>query len=520
MCTTTVRDERGLSRVLFLLVATFLAACPGTESTEVRIDDAPVIAGSLTTSEFELQVIGRGFGLQRVSYNVATGDGVGGTNGLEVELIVGPTRRAVLAQSVIVSSPRILRARFELSEPLSPGRYGLALWANGEILAERFSIIQVGDDVDAGPVDGGPGEDDPDTGTGLDGGAPLDAETPDTAVVDGGPPDSGLGPFLVDARYRRAIQAPTTTTYPAGATLIVSLDHAALVATAKSRPQGEDLRVYQGTTPLTFQFADRFALETDNLELVVRLDRDVPVGGDPSAPLVLYYGNLEQSESVASDAAFVFVERFGDLVVPFDPDDTEDSWYEAGEWALCDFDRPTMGPIPVGFGTYCVADQGGAGLTRQTLATPRLRDVRVSIGRPLGTRYEMRFWLAGRMTDGPADILYLSHHSTNRDFALTTEFPADAYDGYPLETLSFIDVDGDRRTVSGWRLPSVQFLWWAPVILRFDPVIDRPSLHLRYISTAPNGTVESSVTIVDDWWVRLAMDPEPQVVLGAEEARP
>lgn len=509
---------------MFLAAATILTACPGTNTEPVTIERVNVTDGSLSGRQFELTVVGRGFGLQGLTYNVGTGQSTTHGEPLELELIVGPTPRQVLADSLTIESTRLLRGRFTLLSALEPGVYGVSLWSDGQLVATLEEAFQISSQSDGGMTRTEDANVSSDAGVDANTTAPDTALFPDDAEVrldadpaDAGFTDSGLGPFLGTAPRRRPIVHHPDAIWPAGATLVVPVDHLSLVRNGRSRADARDFRVYQGSTELQFQFADRLGLETTDLRLVIKLAQDIPAGGDPNAPLVLYYGNLVETDSHATDLTFVFAERFSTLLEPFDLSETEDSWYEAEDWLLCQFDRP--GQVALVDGSYCVGDRFGETNWRQTLSTPRLADVRDSANRPPGTRYEMQFWLAGRMTDGDADILYLSHFTNNRSFSSTRLFERTGFSGRALEELTFTDNDGSRRPVFGWRMPSDFPFWWDRVNLVFTPDFDRPSLHFRYVSTAPDGTFDSTFVAIDDWWIRLALDPDPVLSLGQEEVR-
>jgi hypothetical protein len=131
----------------------------------------------------------------------------------------------------------------------------------------------------------------------------------------------------------------------------------------------------------------------------------------------------------------------------------------------------------------------------------------------------MSVWQAGRTIDGPADILYFSYGADNDTFDDTVEPALAAYAGYvPNGTLTFQDTDGQDRTVNGWRHPPDVVEWWQRTTLRFTPTIDNPTLHWRYVSTNPNAS-NASASIIDDWWLRLAVEPDFTPVLGPVEAR-
>jgi hypothetical protein len=132
----------------------------------------------------------------------------------------------------------------------------------------------------------------------------------------------------------------------------------------------------------------------------------------------------------------------------------------------------------------------------------------------------MRVWLAGRTVDGDADILYFSHGPDNEQFDRTTEVPPAAWAGLgPTARLRFRDIDGDPRTVDGWRFPRDQIAWWREAVARFTVAeTGGRSLHFRHVST-DDDTSDASFAAIDDWTIRVALDPEPRVTLGPVEVR-
>lgn len=512
--------QRGAGPLLFLLTGA-LAGCPSTTGDPVRITNVEVV-GDASSTAFELEVEGRGFGFTRISFDVSEGTGTSSTVDLSLRIFRqnGGNARVFRRRALTIQSPRLMRADVRLDQPLVEGTYGVQLFEGMEQLAELPAAFEVGGD-------GPPGDAGVDAGEPGDAGAPDDAEVveagppdtgapPDAGFPDTGPPDTGVVvPFVGNYAYRRSVDVTSQVVAPAGATLVVPVPHATLVAEGKAEPDGRDLRIYQGTTPLDFQWSDRFAVGTDTLEIVARLARDVPVGGDPADPLTLYYGD-PAATNTPGDGVFEFVERFAAEVAP-QQQGNDDAWFSAAAWIHCNLDRPLEMILDPGTrGSYCALDRIN-GLARSTLATPRVRTMRNAPGANLV--YEMSMWLAGQTPDGNEDIVYFSYGADNETFEATQDVGLGSWRGFvPNGQLTFQDSDGQPRTVDGWRFPPDTIQWWQRAYARFVPVIDQPSLHFRNVST-DNDSIDVGPS-VDDWWVRLAVDPAPTIGLGPEEVRP
>ncbi len=483
-------------------------ACAQAEVATTQINDVELIEGSLSSFVIGLRIQGRGFlDLDQVRIFSELDD-------LEFR-----------AQVVVLESPNVLRARFTLTSPLPPGSYGVSIWRLGAVVSERNQVFTV-EVTDGGVLvaDGGVA----DSGdSGVSDPEPPDAGQQDAGQQDAGLPDTGLqndagvAVFPVDAQYRRWISVSSSVAIADATTVILSIDHRALVDAGKAQLSGDDLWVFQQDVALDYQFADRFALGTPDLKLIVRLAQPI-AAGTAAQELALYYGNPQVNTSQATDQVFEFSERFEDLVTP-NNQDPETSWRVANRWRDCTttraFDRPQPTPSATEAGAHCVHDDANDDFHRQTLATPRL-EIRGDGQRPPNTRYEMSFWLAGRMVDGERDILYLSHFTDNESFSSTLPVTMSEYSGYPVDaTLTFQDSDNQDRTVSGWRLPADQPRWWAPVRFFFVPSVDRPSMHFRYVSAVAGGNATDSFTVLDDLWIRLAPNPAPSLDVGPEEER-
>jgi hypothetical protein len=511
--------QRPTGWLLFLVAAAALG-CPSTSPSRVVISNVTVVGDSASTA-FELEIEGRGFGLTEVVYDVKSGTGTSSAADMSVRIVEpdGRNARVIGRRLIQVLSPRLLRVQVRLDTPLRPMEHGVELYAGETLVVEQNPAFRVAGDTptpDAG-VDGGVL---PDTGVpGPD--ADVDAGIPDTGISEdagppdtGLPPDSGLGPFMGGYRFRRPLVVDTPVEAPAGATLLVPVNHAVLVAGNQAKADGSDLMVRQGADPLAFQWSDRVAVGTDGLVMVVKLARAVPVGGDPADPLVLYYGD-PLGNNPPTDAVFQFVERFANAPAPV-AQGNDSAWWAPQDWYHCPWDRPQEN-TDVGYnGAVCVQDADGGASQRRTLSTPRAAGISNAPGANL--TYEMSLWLAGSSPDGNSDMFYFAYGPDNDTYQATTVLPPDAWRGYlPSGSLTFQEINGANRTVvGGWNLPPTQ-TWWQRATARFTPTVDRPSLHLRNVSNR-NGS--NAFIGVDDWWVRLAVEPEPQVSLGPEEARP
>lgn len=513
-----------LAMGLLFLASAGLFGCPSTTADPLRVLSVTVVGDSASTA-FELDIEGRGFGLSTINYDVAAGTGTSSTVdlGLRISRQNGANAQVFRRRSVIVQSPRLIRATIRLDQGLVPGIYRLELLRGQVTVAENPAAFEVLSDLPPsdGGVDGGPSPDTgmiPDAGpldAGPDGGSPdsgpgdvgVDAGPPDTGI-----PDSGLGPFVGNYGFRRSVNVGSTVLVPAGATLVIPVPHATLVAQMKSEADGRDLRVYQGTTPLDFQWADRFSVNTDALEIVVRVARDIPPGGAALDPIAVYYGDPNASNA-AGDGVFEFVERFDAPVTPIQPGD-DTAWFKADAWDHCNAAHGTDAPLANGDNqAYCAFDRSG-NLARSSLATPRQLQVRAAPGANL--IYEMNIWFAGQTPDTNEDLVYFSYGADNETFDQTLEVPPTSWRGFsPNNQVTFQDVNNQNRTVDGWNFTPNAVQWWQRSLLRFVPSVDQPSLHFRFIST--DNSSNAGVTVIDDWWIRVTVEPAPSITLGPEE---
>lgn len=515
--------QRGSAGILFLLSAS-LFGCPSTNGDGVRILAVEVV-GDTNNAEFDLEVQGRGFGLTNLVYDVSSGTGTSSTAELTARISQqnGGNARIFKKSAITVQSPQFLKVAVRLNEPLVQGIYRLELIEGMNTLAEETAAFEVAGDgkrpdagVDAGPpVDTGMGSPD----GGEDGGpgdtGPIDTGIGDAGPPDSGEPDSGLGPFVGNYAYRRSVEVTSTVQIPAGATLVVPLLHGTWIAEGKAETDGRDIRVYQGGTPLDFQWADANALGTDTLAVVVRVARAIPVGGMAGDALAVYYGD-PAATNVPGDGVFAFIERFEAPVSPINQGN-DGAWFKADNWVHCNAQNGVNQVLANGDNhSYCALDRSG-GLARSTLATPRQTQMSNAPGANL--IYEMSIWMAGQTPDGLEDLTYFSYGSDNETFQDTIDVPLANWQGLlPDGQLTFQDSDNQNRLVQGWRFTPAAIQWWQRTIARFVPSIDQPSLHFRHVSTDDDS--QAGAALIDDWWVRLAVEPKPVLVLGPEEVMP
>lgn len=511
--------KRSWAGLLFLASAG-LFGCPSTTADPIQILSVQVL-GDPASTEFELEVEGRGFGLHSVSYDLSSGTGTSSTVDLSIRISRqnGSDARIFRGAALTVQSPRLLKVALKLDQALVAGIYRLELMRELDVLAEEATAFEVMGDAppkDAGVDAGSPA----DTGVPNGDGGPLDTGAgdtgaPDTGPPDSGEPDSGLGPFVGNYAYRRSVNLTSGVEIPAGATIVVPVPHATLIAEAKAQPDGRDLRVYQGSTPLEFQWADTVALATDGLEIVARVARPIPVGGTPGDALALYYGD-PAATNTPGDGVFLFIERFEAPISPVSQGN-DTAWFKADNWVHCNGQHGIDAVLPNGDNhAYCALDRSG-GLARSTLATPRQTQMSPTPGANL--IYEMSLWMAGQTPDNLEDLTYFSYGADNETFPGTVELPPAAWQGLlPDGQLTFQDNNGQNRLVNGWRFTPGAIQWWQRTRARFVPTIDQPSLHFRFVST--DNSSNNGAVLIDDWWVRLAVQPEPVIVLGEEELMP
>ena len=473
--------------------------------TSVRIDSWAVSQGTLTQSTFSLLLIGRGFGLRGLSYDVNRGEGVGADR-FTVGLQSADGSAMAEAVSWVLLSPRRLEARFTLARPMAAGAYNVVIVDGGRVIAQASERLTTG--RPAGPV--------------LDGGGSLDATgvtapgpRPDAGVavdpdagLDAGVPDSGA--FAIDSPFRRPIMTDSPILWPASATIRVPVPHRDLVRSGESAADGADLVVLQGSSRLDMQFADIAALNTNALELIVRLRFDVRPGTDSG--LMLYSGNPAVAGTV-TDEVFAFVERF-DVDLDMTNND-QTAWHNAGYWYVFGNDRTAWQPRDE-VGSF-TADGHPYENEHQTLATYRMSNVRTDRATP-NTRYEMQLWLSGIMFD--SEIVALAQHHRNDEPALAMPFAPQEYVTAPPDILEGYVERGQTVRWRGWRLTGG---WdrYEQVRVMFEPRVDEPSIHLRHLSNGDprDNAPDHSEVFVDDWWVRLAVYPEPRIWLGPPEHR-
>lgn len=492
--------------VLFLLVA-----C--SQSTTPTVIER-VEGGRLETRpNLDFTVLGKGFGLSGLRIDLDDGTGNVAGEDLSLRLIgAGAFEVTVPSQNITLVSSRRMDVRVRLATPPPVGFYGLSLLEGEAIIAEARDVLELVDgetvadagvsDMGPAPVDAGP----PDLGP-RDTGVVADLGSPDTGL-----PDSGT-PFPAGYARRRALVYELAAPAPAGVTLRVPIPHAQLVAAGQVRADAGDLLVYQGARPLSYQWEDVRKVGTDELVMVVALAETLP-SGPSSGELRLYY-DQPMAANAPTDGIFAYSQRFDVPPSPIEGGNPA-AWFLADSWIPCRFDRSVDAVLPPGSpaGAICALDDIRANLVRQTMATP----VAALPPLPGGQVYEMRLWLAGRFVDGPRDVLYFSHGADNVSFDLTTEIPPSDWSGLvPSAPLTFTDIDDAPRSVLGWTFPPDRIQWWREAVGRFNPMrTGGRSLHLRYISTRDSDPPET-VAAVDDWTVRVALDPEPSIALGPEE---
>jgi hypothetical protein len=518
------------------LLLSALLGCPSTQRTPTAIDDVEADEGeaSLARTEFTLRVTGRGFGLHGLTFDVSNSQGQVAVPAMAFEIRRGSeVIRRIDGDGVRLASPRLLMVDVQLAQPLRTGYHDVALFEGEQQVADKVEAFFVPDtstvaydggvmDADINPKDSGspdvvipdggfpdadpgdvvPGDVDP--GDALPGdGPPIDTG------VDAGPIDSGLGPFAGNYGYRQLVTPNNGIEAPADVTIEIPVAHEELVTLGRSLAGGADLAVYQGPDRLDHQWSDQFAVGTNQLVIVARILRDIPAGGSTTDPLVLYYGDPGANLDV-TDGVFQFAARM--------VNDIPGAWFNANTWIHCNVDRPIEVILPQGTnGAYCAVDGSNNNPARATLGTTNVGAISNAPGANL--TYAMSFWLAGQTIDDTADIFYFAYGDQPDVFDTTLEPDISLWQGLlPNGTLTFTDNDNMPRTVNGWRFPPNTIQWWQRVSVRFVPMIDQPSLHFRYVSTNTN-TSNMSFTAVDDWWVRLALEPDFAAVLGPVETR-
>lgn len=506
--------------------ACLLAACPSTDPAPPRIERVNVIRFNASWTELELQILGHGFGPTSIQYDLSSGVGMATTQArMEIFDQAGLARIAVPREQLTVMSPREIDARVVLSSALQRGTYGVRLFS-GEgtkpiaelAVAFRAEATEPADpNPDAGAIvepangpDGGVLREDA-----LEGQDRVvvqpDAESSDLLAPDStSRPDSGLGAFVLDYRYRQKarITNASAAVIAAGPTFRVPIPHRTLVMAGRSRADGTDLALYLGVTSVDYAWDDPLKLNTDQLVMIARMPVAVPQGS-PDFPLVLYYGD-PNARVRPTDAVFAFTEHFAA--------DLPGGW-ATNNWTRCNRARPLDTATAPGMGrAYCAVDNMRQ-LSRHTLASPTLPSL-VST-RPANEIYEASFWIAGLMTSQTNDLVYFAHGpSATTNYQLTTVLAPNRYVEYPpnVAAFTFPEVPNNQpRTVPGWRLPAA-LQTWTRARARFVLTASNPSLQLRFIST-DNVANPATFVAITDLTVRVAAEPELGVVLDAVEAR-
>jgi hypothetical protein len=156
---------RGLLFLLALLPSA--PACLGTGATPVSIARVTPV-GDVASTRFALELRGRGFGLERVTYDLAGGTGTASVAALRARIVAAPRLRLDLPQRALqVSAPDRLVLTVALDAPLSPGIYGLQLFSGATTLASveaAFEVPSTRPDAGALAPDAGA---DPDSGAAM-----------------------------------------------------------------------------------------------------------------------------------------------------------------------------------------------------------------------------------------------------------------------------------------------------------------------------------------------------------------
>lgn len=510
------------------------AGCPSTSPSGVSISEVRV-GGDPTSNDYTLHILGRGFGLESFTYDLASQEGsVRPQCTIQIFDSVELVNVGVEGDEIQILSPFALDARVR-DRPLPPGVYGIRLFAGGStepaVIARELFRVGAGDDdggvpagdggapvdpadgavdgaVDGGPIvrpDGGPltGPD----GQVLPDAAPIDAGVPDTGV----PPDSGLGPFEGAFQFRQEVRVENLAAdvVPAGTTLRIPIDHALLAGSMRSKVDASDLALYYGATRLEHQWDDEHAVATNGLVMIARLPVDAPVGALTGAgSLILYYGDPNLTVP-RSNEVFEVVERF---------DANLGGAWAVNTWERCNYARPLQMQTAAGQGgAQCVEDDND-NPTRRTLGSPNYNNLVSTLAAT--QTYEVGLWIAARMESQSNDLLYFAYGPDSDVFANTTLIPAAAWTELPpnVAGFGFTETNGGQRLVEGWRFPAGAIQWWTRARAPFKPVFDGPSLHLRFISADGNDN-GATVVIIDDLQVRLAAQPELAVTLGDVDVR-
>ncbi len=502
----------GSSRSALVALSLFFAGCPSVTPTQAEITAAEVV-GDPSSSAYEVHVSGRGFAPTTLEYNLSSGTG-NGTAELVLEIFRSTDGRTTKSAHVDLVSTRELNAH--LTAALDPGTYGVRLMREGRTgkvaELETAFIIRAPGEVDE---DGGaPG--------GSDAGVPTDSEVlledgavvypdapvyPDAEPEDLGAPDSGLGDFIGNYRYRSEVRLTNLSAgeAPAGITFTVRVPHATLLAAGMSNADGTDLGLYYGTVQLPYAWDDYMKLGTDDLVMIAQLPELIPAGAERNRtiPLSLYFGD-PQAAVLPTDGIFTFAQRFN-TALPAD--------WTLRAYTHCSWDRSseTTTMIP---GAYCVYD--AVGEQRISLSSPRIAAIDALL--PPNQVYVLAFYLSGVM-NGANDLMYFSVDDNVAAYEQTIQLQANEWtENPPLNALTFEDInDFGLRTVFGWKLPAVRQPWTRSVA-RFRSPVEDPSLQVRFLSIDVLDQPATYVAI-DDYTVRLAMDVELTGILQPVELR-
>lgn len=498
------------------------------------------------SAQFVLLVEGRGFGVDQLAYSLDQSSGSTRPDSARLELFSGASfEHIVEREQLALLSPRQLEAQVVLSATLAPGIYGVRLKAEGgrsAVLETAFEVandtevirldsgvpdkdgggLDAGESADLSDINGadsGPSQDQglrdlgiADSGV-TDQGSP-DLGPPDLGAPDLGPADSGLGPFPMGFGFRQpfTLQNNSTDIAPPGVTVLLPIAHADKVAANQARADGLDFAVFdQAQNQLPFAFEDPRKLNTNQLILVVELQAPVPVGPGAAITLAVYHGN-PNAQNNPNDSVFTYVERFEN-----DVDNDGPNWTER-DWEACNYDHSVDGP----FGStdaYCIEDQrerfgNNGNRERGSLISEPLSALSTTLANNL--IYEANVHFAGRMDDGPSDVLLISENSDVDDedaslFFQASDFVSRADLALPTHVVAFADINAGN-TVAGFSLPAgaVSTPFWSQTKFRFRPRVTSPSIQMRYVSDNDqvNGQGHNSFVVTDDWWVRLSLAPE------------
>lgn len=298
--------------------------------------------------------------------------------------------------------------------------------------------------------------------------------------------------FVGGFRYRRPLSVTNggVIDVAAGTTMVVPVPHAAWISSGRARPDGRDLAVYLGRTPLDAQWLDVADVGTDAAQLVVRLPVIVP-RGTLAERLYLYSGD-PSGGALRTDRVFALAERFHGGIPT------------GGAWSSTWSEVPCEGRAGDPRGSACVGDWGGAELTHRVLSLPRLPSLADAV-------YELALHVGGGMAEAD-DLLYLAE-GRPPSFLPTAQYVEAA----PGDTRAYA-ILGQSSTTTGWHRP-LGTAWRRVRVRHAPPVGVRPSFVLGYLSRPPVDSGQTRV-LIDDVTARRAAEPELEVVVGPEEERP